>query len=114
MLAMTEIGRGYSALKLCGYLNLSPPNQVNVFNEKQKTVLEAYNTVALQSMTHAADELYGWKRHTDEKGISDVTVSCDGSWQKRARFSSNEVVALISSDSGKCLDYRVMWIMGKS
>ena len=56
---MTEIGRGYSALKLCGYLNLSPPNQVNVFNEKQKTVLEAYNTVALQSMTHAADELYG-------------------------------------------------------
>ena len=102
---MTEIGRGYPALKLCGYLNLSPPNQVNVFNEKQKTVLEAYNTVALQSMTHAADEL---QENKDEQGISDVTVSCDGSWQKRARFSSNEVVALISSDSGKCLDYRVM------
>ena len=102
---MTEIGRGYSALKLCGYLNLSPPNQVNVFNEKQKTVLEAYNTVALQSMTHAADEL---QENKDEQGISDVTVSCDGSWQKRARFSSNEVVALISSDSGKCLDCRVM------
>ena len=75
---MTEIGRGYSALKLCGYLNLSPPNQVNVFNEKQKTVLEAYNTVALQSMTHAADEL---QENKDEQGISDVTVSCDGSWQ---------------------------------
>ena len=52
--------------------------------KNKKTVLEAYNTVALQSMTHAADEL---QENKDEQGISDVTVSCDGSWQKRARFS---------------------------
>ena len=54
---MREIGRGYSALeKFCGYLNLSPPMQMNAFNKMQKTVLEAYNTVALQSMTDVADE----------------------------------------------------------
>ena len=36
VLAMREIGRGYSALeKLYGYLNLSPPMQVNAFNETQ-------------------------------------------------------------------------------
>ena len=51
--------------------------QVNAFNETQKTVLEAYNTVALQSMTDAVDEL---QENKDEQGISDVTVSCDGSW----------------------------------
>ena len=30
--------------------------QMNAFNKMQKTVLEAYNTVALQSMTDVADE----------------------------------------------------------
>ena len=53
--------------------------QMNAFNETQKTVLEAYNTTALQSMTDAADEL---QENNDEQGISDGTVSCDGSWQK--------------------------------
>ena len=103
---MREIGRRYLALEnLYGYLNLSPPMQINAFNETQKTVLEAYNAVALQSMTDAVDEL---QKNKDEQGISDVTVSCDGSWQKRGQSSLNGVVTVISSGSGKCLDYRVM------
>ena len=80
VLTIREIGWGYSALeKLCGYLNFSAPMQMNAFNETQKTVLEAYNTTALQSMIDAADEL---QENNDEQGISDGTVSCDGSWQK--------------------------------
>ena len=103
---MREIGRGYSALeKLCRYLSLSPPMQEDASNETQKTVSEAYDTVALQSLTDAADEMQESK---DEQGISDVTESRDGSWQKRCRSSLNGVVTAISSDSGKCLDYRVM------
>ena len=106
VLPMSEIGRGYSALeKLCGYLNLSPPIQVNAFDETQKTVLQAHNTVALQSMTVVVDEL---QENKDEQGISDVTVSCDDSWQRWGDPSLNGVVTRISSDSGKWLDYRVM------
>ena len=56
-------------------------------------------------MTDAADEL---QENKDEQGISDVTVSCDGSWQKRGHSSLNGVVTVLSSDSGKCFDYRVM------
>ena len=49
VLAIREIGRGYSALeKLCAYLNLSLPVQVNAFKETQKTVLVAYNTLAFK------------------------------------------------------------------
>ena len=59
----------------------------------KRTVLEAYNTVALQSMTDAADEL---KENMDEQGISDVTVSCDGFWQKQGHSSLNGVVTVIS------------------
>ena len=99
--AMREIDRGYSALeKLCGYLSLSPPMQVNAFNEIQKTILEVCNTVALQSMTDAVDEQ---QQNKDEQGISDVTVFCDGSCQKRGHSFLNGVVTGISSDSGKCL-----------
>ena len=76
--------------------------QEDASNETQKTVSEAYDTVALQSLTDAADELQESK---DEQGISDVAVSCDGSWQKRCRSSLNGVVTAIS---GKCRDYRVM------
>ena len=86
---MRETGLGYSALeKLCRYLNLSPPMQVDASNETQKTVLEAYNTVALQSMTDAADEL---QENKDEQGISDVIVPCDGSWQTLCHSSLNGV-----------------------
>ena len=51
----------------------------------------------------ADDEL---QENKDEQGISDVTVSCDGSWQKRGHSSLNGVVTVISSDSGKYLGYR--------
>ena len=104
---MTEIGQGYSTLeKLCGYLNLPPPMQVNAFNKTQKTVFEADNTAALQSMTDdAADEL---QENKDEQRISDVTGYCDGSWQKRGHSSLNGTVTKISSDSGKYLDYRMI------
>ena len=71
--------------------------QVNAFNETQKTVLEVYNTVALQSMTDAVDEL---QENKNKQGISDVTVSCDDSWQKRGRSSLNRVVTIMLSDSG--------------
>ena len=80
--------------------------QVNAFNETQKSVFEADNTVALQSMTDdAADEL---QENKDEQGISDVTWYCDGSWQKRGHSSLNGTVTKISSDSGTYLDYRVI------
>ena len=70
---------------------------------KHKTCFK--NTVALQSMTDAADELQEKK---DEQGISDVAVCCDGSWQKWGHSSLNGMVTVMSSDSGKCLDYCVM------
>ena len=42
-----------------------------------------------------------------DTGISDITVSCDGRWQKRGHNSLNVIVTVIAVDTGKCLDYRV-------
>ena len=67
--------------------------QVNAFNETQKTVSEACNTVALQSMTNATDVL---QENKDEQGISEVTVSCDGSWQKRgSKITVSKIISKI-------------------
>ena len=43
-----------------------------------------------------------------ENVIADITLPRDGSWQKRGFSSLNGLVTLIASDSGKCVDYRVL------
>ena len=43
-----------------------------------------------------------------ENVIADITLPGDGSWQKRGFSSLNGLVTLIASDSGKCVDYRVI------
>ena len=40
-------------------------------------------------MISAASEIEGTK---DENGICDITLSCDGSWQKRGYSSLNGIV----------------------
>ena len=40
--------------------------------------------------------------------ISDVVVSCDGTWQKSGFQSPNGVFAVLSVDSGKFLDVEAM------
>ena len=40
--------------------------------------------------------------------IADVTVSGDGSWRKRGFSCLNGLSTLIASDSGRCVDYRVL------
>ena len=47
-------------------------------------------------MTYAADEL---QENKDEQGISDVIVSCKGSWQKRGHCSLNGVTLVLLLDN---------------
>ena len=70
--------------------------QVNAFNETQKNCFRGIQCcVALQSMTYAADEL---QENKDEQGISDVIMSCKGSWQKRGHSSLNGVTLVLLLD----------------
>ena len=39
---------------------------------------------------------------------SHVSISCDGTWQKRGFTSLNGAVIIISTDTGKVLDVEVM------
>ena len=62
-------------------------------------------------MNNAAHELLineKGSEYVTENNILDITVSGDGSWQKRGHSSLNDVVTLVASDTGKYVDYRVL------
>ena len=55
-------------------------------------------------MISASNEIEGIR---DENRICNITVSCDGTSQKKGHNSLNGIVAVISFDTGKCIDYRI-------
>ena len=118
---MREIGESHTALStFCGLMNLPSPMQSKAFNEMHENLSEAYKQVADVSMQNAANEFRfsEAEREIDldvsyDDRVSDITVSGDGSWQKRGHSSLNGVVTIIASDSAKCLDYRVLSKTGK-
>lgn len=105
IIAMREIGKGHSALStFCGFMNLPPPMNKTSFNDLQEKLHDLYLKAADISMESAANEL----KKNDDDPITNITVSCDGTWQKRGFSSMNGVVTIIASETGKCLDYQVM------
>ena len=83
----------------------------------QEKAILVYKEVANQSMQNAGNE-FRFKRQNNrnvemidnnyENVIADITVSGDGKWQKQGFSSLNELLTLIASDLGKCLDCRVL------
>ena len=94
-----EVGEGYQAMEtFCGIMNMSAPMSESTFHEKNPEIYNAYVATAHESMKSAAHE------HKER----DIAVSVDGTWQRRGHWSLNGAVALISQETGKCLDVEVM------
>ena len=80
---MRAVGGGYNSLKkLCGHLNMPKPMTEKSHKNISKRIRESTKFVAEASMKSAASELAN-----KNGGVSDVSVSVDGTWQKRG-FSS--------------------------
>ena len=84
-------------------MNCVPPMNSKSLGEMNKCIADSYYFVAKESMQNAAKDL-----RSDTEDICDVAVSCDGSWQKRGFASLNGLVSVISVETGKALDYRVI------
>ena len=74
--------------------------------QHNKALLKAAKVVANQTMITAEKEIRLLKG--DVNGFSNCGVSCDGTWQKRGHSSLNGCVAVLSIDTGKCLDIEVL------
>ena len=61
--------------------------QLAAFNSLQTNVGEAYETVVTDSMNNALLTNEKGPEYATENNILDITVSGDGSWQKRGHSS---------------------------
>ena len=64
-----------------------------------------FEVVASESVLRGVCELRGDK---NDEETCDIDVSCDGTWQRRGYSSLNGVLAIISVDTGKVIDYEVV------
>ena len=67
----------------------------------------ACKEVAKETMTEASVHIHKIKS-VQPSVITDVAVSCDGSWQRRGFSSMNGFVSAISMDNGKVCDIETM------
>ena len=99
-MAVFELGCHYEdARSLCANLDLPPPVSCQSWNLNKNRIHAAFEQEATKSKKRAAEEI------KQAKG-NDVTVSCDGTWQKRGFSSKNGVVtvATVNGLSSKIID----------
>ena len=101
---MRAIGKGAAAAKtFCGLMDMPAPPKPSAYHHHNKALLKAAKTVAEETMADGASEILG-----NNEGISQCSVSCDGTWQKRGYSSLNGCVTVLSMETGKCLDIEIL------
>ena len=102
---MRSIGQGYSSIqKFTALMNMPQPMTQKNYDRSVKIISEVVQDVAEETMADAATEL----KENQGTNNPDVSVSCDGTWQRRAFSSLNGSFTAISVDSGKILDTEIM------
>jgi hypothetical protein len=87
-------GVGHAGLtKICGALNMPHPIEENYFSSLMCEILPIVQKHQEESMKRAVEEA------CEIAGSRQLTVSGDGSWQKRGFASLNGVAAILSSCS---------------
>ena len=106
--AFREIGKGHAGIEtFCCAMNMPPPMSQDSYDNIVAKMHIAYVTAARDSMKLAStlaciDDGSDSNDNTLVDEIKNVTVSVDGTWQKRGYSSLNGVVTVISN--GKCID----------
>ncbi|CAN7994762.1 unnamed protein product, partial [Ixodes pacificus] len=102
--ALRTCGKGLTTGRIiCAVLNLPPPPRK--FASYNARLLDATTTVVSKSMAKAAEELK--KEASAFDGELESAVTVDGTWMKRGYSSLHGVVAAVSADTGKVLDFEV-------
>jgi len=88
--------------KLCAMMDLPPAVSQKTYDKAVKIIHENISAQSEESMLKASDE------EALLEGSRDLTVSGDGTWQRRGFSSKNGAVSLIGALTGKALDVEVM------
>ena len=102
---LVQLDRDIRGLKNCGMLNLPRPMTHKNVDVISSILGESAKETAEASMNGAVTNLH--KGASNDK-LADISVSIDGTWQKRGYVSMNGTVSVISMDSGKIVDVETM------
>ena len=113
--ALASCQFGHTGLtQFCTTMNLSPPISTDVYQKHLIQIEKATKKQAEEVMNGAAERLRNKMLKEEPDQIEDgediiacVSVTVDGTWQKRGHSSKLGVVFVISVDTGEILDYEV-------
>lgn len=88
-----------SAQTFCLLMNLPKPSTFRYYNNLLCSTAEE---VRANSMRQAVEDGV-----TESNGYRDLTVVCDGSWQRRGHSSLNGIVTAIAANTGKVIDAKI-------
>lgn len=109
VLAMRCIGQGLESLTtFCGVMDLPPAVKRPTYNAVVKHMVEATSKVADAVFHRAVEEEVEALATPDTRNI---TVQCDGTWQKRGYKSLNGVCTVIGSATGKVFYFSVFRVL---
>ncbi|XP_048243127.1 uncharacterized protein LOC125376009 [Haliotis rufescens] len=111
MLFLSEVGLGHAAMKkfclVFGMEGLHPKTFQHKQNILSQVVVENTEEVLTQSV-EIIKHAYGEQQTVSNDVPLDITVSYDGSWQKRGHTSNYGVGAVIDVLTGLVIDYEVL------
>ena len=110
VMAAAVNGIGFAQLqRFFGMMNMPGPMHLKTFQHYQKQLNLGVSQAAKSHLEEAAtivrQAYLDLGKEPDSDGILDITVSFDGSWQRRGRCSHNGIAAVICAVTGLILDY---------
>ena len=101
-----QTGLGHIAMKLLGALLGIKVLHLKTFQSKEERLINLMTDVTGEVLVRSASVVH-WAHGVEEGHLLDVTVSFDGSWQKRGHTSLYGFDAVVEVDTGLVLDYTV-------
>ena len=93
IIAMREIGKGFTGISnFCGFMNLPPPMNEKAFNDMQEKIASTCTYVTDGSMKNAANKF----------------IPAQGRGNENIADNIADILTVVASDSGKCVDFRVL------
>ena len=113
ILAFRGIGSGFSNIKhWCGIMNmphcLSQGGYTKTLEKIESCYLETFNDISIKSRDAIVKAHHDIGIEPDKDGVLDISVSFDGSWQRRGHCSHNGVALVIDLVTGFPIDFEVL------
>ena len=106
--AMRSCGQGFSGIeRFTTLMDMPKPMTQNNYDKVVKSFAVVAETVANDTMTDAIEELK-LEYSVPDNTTFDVSISQDGSWQRRGYSSMNGCMTAIAMDNGKIVDIEPM------